>query len=117
MTLEELRSARSHRRLSKEEKQAYIAYWSASGKSKRQFCVKESLSVSTFSSWFEGSKKTSIDSTSSGFVEVELKDTDAFNPLETQLRFELPNGLSLEGNFKLSELKSWIKELSDAINS
>ena len=121
ITLEELRVIREQRRLTKDEKQSYRYFWQESGLSKVAFCRQEQLSLSTFLSWFQTKKgiceeSRPIANSSIGFLPVELKVKHSLeNEISAPIKFQLPNGLSIEGRIKVCELKFWLKELNNAI--
>ncbi len=114
LSLEELREVRSMRRLTKEEKQAYIEYWQTSNKSQRAFCEQEVLPLPTFNSWMKSLSRESLkEETKRGFIAVEVNAAKKEQRLA--LQFKLPNGLVIEGCFSLSEVRPFIKELSDGL--
>src|SRR5260370_4351316 len=98
LTLEELRAARSKRRLTKSEKLAYSKYWQSSNQSQRLFCEQEGLSLSTFSGWLKLSGLPIREESKSNFIPVEVSS----HPVKKKsvamgLQFKFPNGLIIEG--------------------
>lgn len=114
LSLEELREVRSKRRLTKEEKLAYIQYWQSSKQSQRSFCEQEVLSLPTFNSWLHSLSNKAITEDKEGFIAVEVTQSAKQIP-GVALHFKLPNGLVIEGCFSLSEVGIFIKELSNGL--
>ena len=115
LSLEELREVRSKRRLTKEEKLAYIQYWQSSNQSQRLFCEQEVLSLPTFNSWLKTlSSKAIKEENKGGFIAVEV-NAPAKKVQSLALQFKLPNGLVIEGCFSLSEVGIFIKELGHGL--
>lgn len=115
LSLEELREVRSRRRLTKDEKQAYIHYWQSSNQSQRAFCEQEVLPLPTFNSWMNCvSRKAIKEESKGGFIRVEVGAT-AKQAQSLALQFKLPNGLVIEVSLSLSEVGDFIKELSHGL--
>jgi|SRR5215212_306994 len=113
MQVEELRALYQQRRLTKKEKEIYQELWKESGLSKRSFCGQEGLSLSTFSGWFK--KKLKEDCSISNFISLSLAPKEIKKAIT--LKFSLPNGISIEGSVDLSEVKEFIRVLSDAVTT
>jgi hypothetical protein len=114
ISLEELRALRSKRRLTKEEKLAYRHYWQSSKQSQRRFCEQEGLSLATFGGWLKSlSCQVGNEGNKSGFIAVEVQS--AKQSPSMALQFKCPNGLVIEGCFSLSEVGSFVKELSNGL--
>lgn len=113
---EELREACRSRRLSKDEKLAYIEHWQTSCLSQRLFCEQESLSLATFSSWIKSlSCKSTKEESKSGFVAVAVRRNTIKPAARLLLQFKLPSGLIIEGQFSFTEVGCFIKELSNGL--
>lgn len=115
-SLEELRAVRSMRRLTKEEKLAYIKYWQSSNQSQRSFCEQESIPLPTFNSWLKSSSSKAVkEGNQGGFIAVGMSSQSTKQSHSLALQFKLPNGLVIEGFFSLSEIGFFIKELSHGL--
>jgi hypothetical protein len=115
LSIEELREARSKRRLTKEEKQAYIEYWQSSMQSQRRFCAQESLPLPTFTGWLKTLSSKVIKEDKGEFIAVEVDALSVKPAPRLALQFKLPNGLIIEGCFLFNEVGCLIKELSDGL--
>ena len=114
MTLEELRALKNKGQLNKAEKMQYHELWKRSSLRKSDFCRQEAIAISTFSGWNYNEKTSDKES---GFLPLEIKSIKTSSDFSICLKIHLPNGLQIEGNFKCSELKIWIKELSHALTT